>query len=49
MAKAADIAMDFPNLRKHLGTTAAAEYAAAPDSTFTFGLQTILAGLESRL
>ncbi|MEI8409062.1 MULTISPECIES: TetR/AcrR family transcriptional regulator C-terminal domain-containing protein [unclassified Kribbella] len=43
------VAMDFPNLRKRLDTTAAEQYAAAPDSTFTFGLQTILTGLESRL
>jgi AcrR family transcriptional regulator len=49
MTKAKEVAMDYPNLRKRLSTPAAEDYAAAPDNTFTFGLQTILDGLESRL
>jgi AcrR family transcriptional regulator len=48
MAKARQIAMQFPRLRAHLDT-AAAEYAAAPDNTFEFGLQAILDGLEAQL
>lgn len=49
MTKAKEIAMDFPNLRKRMHTTAAETYSAAPDNTFTFGLQTILTGFESHL
>jgi AcrR family transcriptional regulator len=49
ITKAKEVAMDYPNLRKRLTTPAAAEYSAAPDSTFDFGLQTILTGFESRL
>jgi AcrR family transcriptional regulator len=48
MANASEIASQFPRLRARLGT-AAAEYAAAPDNTFEFGLQAILDGLEARL
>jgi AcrR family transcriptional regulator len=48
MAKAGEIAARFPRLRALLGT-AADEYGAAPDSTFEFGLQAILHGLEARL
>jgi len=49
MTKAKEVAMDFPNLRKRMNTNAADEYGATPDSTFDFGLQTILNGFESRL
>jgi hypothetical protein len=48
MAKAGEIAAQFPRLRARLGT-AAADYAAAPDNTFEFGLQAILDGLEAQL
>jgi AcrR family transcriptional regulator len=48
MAKAREIAMRFPRLRARLDT-AAAEYAAAPDNSFEFGLQAILDGLEAQL
>jgi AcrR family transcriptional regulator len=48
MAKAAETAAGFPRLRARL-ETAAADYAAAPDNTFEFGLQAILDGLEARL
>lgn len=48
MAKAREIATAFPRLRAHLETTAA-EYAAAPDNTFEFGLRAILDGLQGRL
>ncbi|WUH98717.1 TetR/AcrR family transcriptional regulator C-terminal domain-containing protein [Spirillospora sp. NBC_00431] len=45
MSKARQIAMGFPRLRARLETPAA-EYAAAPDSAFEFGLQALLDGLE---
>jgi AcrR family transcriptional regulator len=48
MAKARDIATQFPRLHARLGT-AAANYGAAPDNTFEFGLQAILDGLEAQL
>jgi Tetracyclin repressor-like, C-terminal domain len=48
MANAREIASRFPRLRGRLDT-AAADYGAAPDSTFEFGLQAILDGLEARL
>ncbi|MFF4491122.1 TetR/AcrR family transcriptional regulator [Streptomyces sp. NPDC001544] len=49
MARATETAMQFPRLRERLGTTAATEYAAAPDDTFAFGLQSLLDGFEARL
>lgn len=49
MARAAEVAMDFPRLRERLGTPAATGYAAAPDDTFGFGLRAILDGFEARL
>jgi AcrR family transcriptional regulator len=49
MARATETARQFPRLRERLGTTAATEYAAAPDDTFTFGLQSLLDGFEARL
>jgi AcrR family transcriptional regulator len=48
MAKARDIATQFPRLRARLETTAA-DYAAAPDNTIEFGLHAILDGLEAQL
>ncbi|HEX6674798.1 MAG TPA: TetR/AcrR family transcriptional regulator [Actinomycetes bacterium] len=48
MAKASEIATQFPRLRASLGTTAA-DYAAAPEDTFEFGLEAILDGLEAQL
>jgi AcrR family transcriptional regulator len=48
MASAREIASQFPRLRTRLGTTAA-EYGAAPEHTFEFGLQAILDGLEAQL
>jgi AcrR family transcriptional regulator len=48
MAKAREIAERFPRLRARLDT-AAARYAAAPESTFEFGLHAILDGLEASL
>jgi AcrR family transcriptional regulator len=48
MAKAREIATQFPRLRARLGT-AAAKYGAAPEDTFEVGLQAILDGLELRL
>ena len=49
MTKASEIAMQFPRLRARLDTAAAADYAAAPDHTFEFGLQAVLDGLQARL
>ncbi|MGX5185889.1 TetR/AcrR family transcriptional regulator [Streptomyces avermitilis] len=49
MTHAAETARHFPRLRERLGTTAATEYAAAPDNTFAFGLQSLLDGFEARL
>src|SRR5215510_1566715 len=48
MAKAREIAAQFPRLRARLGT-AAAEYAGAPEGSFEFGLQAILDGLQAQL
>jgi AcrR family transcriptional regulator len=48
MAKAREIATQFPRLRARLGTAAAA-YSAAPEGSFEFGLQAILDGLEAQL
>ncbi|GGJ84044.1 TetR family transcriptional regulator [Streptomyces camponoticapitis] len=49
LARSAEIAMRFPLLRERLDTPAAADYAAAPDNSFEFGLQAILDGFEARL
>ncbi|GAA1266490.1 hypothetical protein Psi02_08100 [Planotetraspora silvatica] len=48
MAKAHEIAAQFPRLRARLDT-AVTDYATAPDNTFQFGLQAILDGLEAQL
>src|SRR5438876_1512951 len=48
MTKARDIAAQFPRLRARLETTAA-DYAAAPQHNFEFGLQAIFDGLEAQL
>jgi AcrR family transcriptional regulator len=48
MAKAAEIAAQFPRLRSRLQTTGA-DYAAAPENSFEFGLQAILDGLQDQL
>jgi AcrR family transcriptional regulator len=48
MAKASEIAMQFPRLHARLETSAA-DYAAAPDNSFEFGLRAILNGLEAEL
>jgi AcrR family transcriptional regulator len=48
MADAREVAARFPRLRARLGT-AAADYGAAPDNSFEFGLKAILDGLEAQL
>jgi AcrR family transcriptional regulator len=48
MAEAGQIAARFPRLRARL-ETAAADYGAAPDNSFEFGLQALLDGLEAQL
>ena len=45
MAKAHEIAAEFPRLRARL-ETASAGYGAGPENSFEFGLQAILDGLE---
>ena len=47
-AEFAEIAAQFPRLRARLGLPSA-EYAAAPDDSFEFGLQAVLDGLARRL
>ncbi len=49
MAKAEEVAAQYPRLRTRLGTEAAGEYAAAPDRTFELGLEALLDGFEGRL
>lgn len=49
MTRATETARQFPRLRERLDTAAATGYAAAPDSTFEFGLQSLLDGFEARL
>ena len=49
MANASEIARRFPRLRARLETAATADYAAAPEGSFEFGLQAILDGLEAQL
>src|SRR5262245_42492329 len=49
MAKAREIATQFPRLRNRLNAASATDYCAAPDNTFEFGLQAILDGLEAQL
>jgi AcrR family transcriptional regulator len=49
VAKASEIAMQFPRLRAILETAPDIEYAAAPAKSFELGLQTILDGLELQL
>ncbi|MEW2354322.1 TetR/AcrR family transcriptional regulator C-terminal domain-containing protein [Spirillospora sp. NPDC029432] len=47
MAKASQIAAQFPRLQARFDQ--AADYAAAPDHTFEFGLHALLDGLEAQL
>jgi len=47
--RASEIARRFPRLRARIEAGQAAEYAAAPDKSFEFGLQAIFDGLEARL
>ncbi|MFF2364196.1 TetR/AcrR family transcriptional regulator C-terminal domain-containing protein [Streptomyces sp. NPDC058122] len=49
MRRATETARQFPHLRKRLDTTAATEYAGAPDHSFEFGLRSLLDGFEARL
>jgi AcrR family transcriptional regulator len=48
MAKASEVATQYPRLRTRLESPTA-EYAAAPAETFEFGLTALLDGLEARL
>ncbi|MEU4166968.1 TetR/AcrR family transcriptional regulator C-terminal domain-containing protein [Streptomyces sp. NPDC026665] len=49
MSRATETARQFPHLRRRLDTTAATEYAGAPDRSFEFGLRALLDGFEARL
>jgi AcrR family transcriptional regulator len=49
IAKASEIAMQFPRLRARSESFAATDYAAAPDKSFEFGLEVILDGLDGQL
>jgi AcrR family transcriptional regulator len=49
VAKAWEIAMPYPRLRARREAFADADYAAAPDESFEFGLQVIFDGLEGQL
>ncbi|MEU6171938.1 TetR/AcrR family transcriptional regulator [Streptantibioticus parmotrematis] len=49
MARSAEVAKDFPRLSRRLGTPAARGYTAAPDRSFSFGLQAVLDGFAFRL
>lgn len=48
MAKAVEVAAQYPRLRARLDSPST-EYAAAPADTFEFGLAALLDGLETRL
>ncbi|MFC6015086.1 TetR/AcrR family transcriptional regulator C-terminal domain-containing protein [Plantactinospora solaniradicis] len=48
MTQASETAMQFPRLRARLESAAAAEYGAAPDDSFEFGLRAIFDGLEAQ-
>jgi AcrR family transcriptional regulator len=48
MARSREIAAQFPRLRARLETPTA-DYAAAPEHSFEFGLQAILDGLQAQL
>ncbi|NNH75011.1 TetR family transcriptional regulator [Nocardia uniformis] len=50
MAQATEVAMQFPTLCKRIEkSTAGTGYNSAPDSSFAFGLATLLDGLADRL
>ncbi len=49
MAQQVKIAMQFPRLRARIDAVAAADYAAAPDKSFEFGLEIIFDGLDGQL
>ncbi|MCU7827234.1 TetR/AcrR family transcriptional regulator [Kitasatospora sp. DSM 101779] len=49
MAKAAEVAQEFPRLRARLAEPIAADYAAAPEHTLERGLRALLAGMEAEL
>jgi AcrR family transcriptional regulator len=49
MAKAKEVAAQFPRLRSRLDDSAATEYAAAPEHTFELGLRALIHGLDTQL
>jgi hypothetical protein len=48
MAKSREVATQLPRLQARLETSAA-DYGAAPENSFQFGLHALLDGLEARL
>ncbi len=48
MAKASESTVQFPRLHRRLNT-AAAQYGAAPENSFAFGLRAVLDGLDVQL
>ncbi|MFE5588621.1 TetR/AcrR family transcriptional regulator, partial [Kitasatospora sp. NPDC056531] len=49
MAKAREVARQFPRLRSRIDTPSATDYAATPEQTFESGLRALLNGLEAEL
>ncbi|HKE52466.1 MAG TPA: TetR/AcrR family transcriptional regulator [Actinomycetes bacterium] len=49
MAKASEIAMQFPRLRARVEQGPDVEYGDAPEKSFEFGLRAVLDGLDARL
>jgi AcrR family transcriptional regulator len=49
VAKALEVAEQFPRLRARSESFSDADYAAAPDKSFEFGLEVLFDGLEGRL
>ncbi|UFS93941.1 TetR/AcrR family transcriptional regulator C-terminal domain-containing protein [Nocardia huaxiensis] len=49
MSEATEIAMQYPRLRTRIERAAGTDYNAAPESSFQFGLDTLLDGLQDRL
>lgn len=48
MVKAREVASEFPRLRARLDSAVVAEYGAAPENSFEFGLEALLNSLASR-
>ncbi|MEV6767726.1 TetR/AcrR family transcriptional regulator C-terminal domain-containing protein [Nocardia sp. NPDC051030] len=49
ISEATEVAMHYPRLRSRIERAAGTDYNAAPESSFEFGLTTLLDGLRDRL